>query len=391
MNLNQPAPGIKDYISARLGKPDAEIPHISAAVDMAGALAVKGRPFWQALGALENSYWQDELASTPIKAPVYVCGLARSGTTILLETLAGTGAFSTHLYRDFPFVDIPVLWNRWLDCQPAVKTVPARERAHLDGLPVTPESPEALEEMLWMAAFPQSHNPDIPSVLDASTDKPSFERHYKSHIHKILWLRKKPRYLTKGNYHLTRMLYIQKLFPDARFIVPVREPVAHIASLVKQHLLFSTLEKEDPRVLRYMQRLGHFEFGLDRRPINCGDTDAAARVKNLWASGDEIGGWALYWSMIHNWIYEILESHPALRQAVLIVPFDHLHTRPDEAVRRLLDFCGFDVDEAALKILAARLHAPTYYRHDFDERALRAIRDATAQTWEKLSGAGEGT
>ena len=113
-------------------------------------------------------------------------------------------------------------------------------------------------------------------MLDAATSNPAFERFYADHLKKILLVRGGQRYLSKGNYNLTRFAYLLKLFPDARFIVPVRDPRWHIASLMKQHRLFCAEERRDPRILKHMQRAGHFEFGLDRRAINVGDPGRGA-------------------------------------------------------------------------------------------------------------------
>src|SRR3546814_4969380 len=66
-----------------------------------------------------------------IVQPVFVCGLARAGTTILLETLAGHPELGSHRYRDDPFVFTPMLWDAFLARLPNERTTPA-ERAHAD-------------------------------------------------------------------------------------------------------------------------------------------------------------------------------------------------------------------------------------------------------------------
>ncbi|WP_256206685.1 sulfotransferase [Pseudomonas sp. BAY1663] len=68
-----------------------------------------------------------------------------------------------------------------------------------------------------------------------------------------------------------RLGYLQRLYPDARFVLAIRDPVWHIASLIKQQRLFVAGERAEPRALEHMRRVGHYEFGLDRRPINVGD------------------------------------------------------------------------------------------------------------------------
>src|SRR3546814_21057586 len=74
-----------------------------------------------------------------IVQPVFVCGLARAGTTILLETLAGHPELGSHRYRDDPFVFTPMLWDAFLARLPNERTTPA-ERAHADGIGVTAAS-----------------------------------------------------------------------------------------------------------------------------------------------------------------------------------------------------------------------------------------------------------
>ena len=55
------------------------------------------------------------LDAIPIDRPIFVTGLARSGTTILLTVLSRSAGVATHRYRDFPFLDIPLLWNWFQD------------------------------------------------------------------------------------------------------------------------------------------------------------------------------------------------------------------------------------------------------------------------------------
>src|SRR3546814_7617019 len=115
------------------------------------------------------------------------------------------------------------------------------------------------------ACFGRLHDPHASAVLDAGTDCPEFERFFADHMRKLLWVRRRPRYLSKANYNVTRMEYLLKLFPDARFVLPLRDPAAHIASLMKQQRLFCEGERRHPAALEHMRRIGHFEFGIDRR------------------------------------------------------------------------------------------------------------------------------
>jgi hypothetical protein len=207
-------------------------------------------------------------------------GLARAGSTILLEWLGRHPDCATHRYKDYPLVHIPYWWNAFLSRTPQRSAGPA-ERAHADRILITPESPEAFEEVLWMSFFPGLHSPEHSNVIDGGIRHPHFESFYRDHIRKLLLVRGGRRYLSKANYHVTRLEYLQLLFTDARFVIPVREPVWHIASLMKQHRLFCEQEAANVKALAHMQRVGHYEFGLDRRPINPGDDARTAEIREL--------------------------------------------------------------------------------------------------------------
>ncbi|MCB9964174.1 MAG: sulfotransferase [Rhodospirillales bacterium] len=49
--------------------------------------------------------------SVSIDKPIFITGLARSGTTILLEILASHPDISTHKYKDYPFVHTNYFWD----------------------------------------------------------------------------------------------------------------------------------------------------------------------------------------------------------------------------------------------------------------------------------------
>jgi len=259
-------------------------------LDLLGGLVERTSGFWRKVGDLETEQHEAALAAISIDRPIYIAGLARSGSTILLQILARHPEVATHQYRDFPLLFAPLHWDRLFGHRQTAAVL--QERAHQDRIQVTPASPEAMEEVLWMAFFDDLHEADQNQVLDATTSAPRFEAFYRAHLNKMLLLRKGGRYLAKGNDNVTRLTYLQKLFPDARFLVPVREPVWHIASPLKQHRLFARAESQDPRILRRMRRVGHFEFGLDRRPINTGDAETARTIERLWAEGRDLEGYA---------------------------------------------------------------------------------------------------
>ena len=215
-------------------------------------------------------------------------------------------------------------------------------------------------------------------MLRAGDENPDFEAFYRDHLRKLLLLRGGERYLAKGNYNITRLGYLLRLFPDARFVVPIRAPLWHIASLMKQHRLFCAEEERNPRVLRHMRRSGHFEFGLDRRPINTGDP-RVAEVSALWDAGHEVEGWAHYWSLIYDHLAERLEEEPALRAATLVLRYEDLCTDPAGTMGRILDHCGLSPEDLPAQA-AERIQHPSYYRPDFTPEEIATIERLTADT-----------
>jgi hypothetical protein len=352
--------------------------------DLLSGLQERHTRTWVGLGNLESRLLSERLNAVAIEKPIYIAGLARSGTTILLELLSRHPHLASHRYRDFPPVLMPWFWNWFVD-RAGTGDEGASERAHGDGIDVTPESPEAFEEVIWMAFFPQLHNPEVSSVLTADTVHEEFEQFYRDHIRKLLLLRRGQRYLCKANYNLTRLAYLLKLFPDARFLLPIRDPVWHIASLMRQHERFCGEHRRDDRLRRHMSRAGHFEFGLDRRAINSGNPGVTREVRELWSKGKEVEGWALYWSDLHGRVVEQLNRDDALRRATMLVDYETLCRQPGSAMSDVLAHCDLRADEVDLVAEAERtVRQPTYYRPAFSDEQVAQIERATSAVKRQL-------
>ncbi|MDX8481134.1 sulfotransferase [Mesorhizobium sp. VK24D] len=347
---------------------------VDAWTDAIGRLLERFPNFWIKVGNWETRLLAEKINDTGVNQPIYIAGLARSGSTILLELLARHPDTANHRYRDFPLVPAPVAWNWFVDRAGRTGQV-AAERAHRDRIKVTPESPEAFEEIVWMAFFPNLHDPSTQAILDEAFRHPGFEAFYRDHIRKLLLLRNASRYLAKGNYNVTRLRYLRKLFPDARFIVPIRDPTWHVASLMKQHRLFSNAEHKDRRVLRHMRRSGHYEFGLNRVPINV-DGKTAGEIVRLWKSGKDVAGWAAYWASIYGYVAALLDD-PAMAASMLVVRYEDLCSDPGEVVSAILDHCGLQ-DRGLTQAANATISFPTYYEPSFTQVERSEIRDRTA-------------
>ncbi|MGH8501800.1 MAG: sulfotransferase [Gammaproteobacteria bacterium] len=356
---------------------------VSKWVDAVGGFISRNQSLWIKIGNWETRLLADALADVRVQHPIYVTGLARSGSTILLEMLAEFEGTVTHRYKDYPPVFTPYYWNWFLDRMPKSDAKPA-ERTHRDGIMVTPDSPEAFEEVLWMAFFPDAHDAARSSVLDHTTADPAFEAFYRDHIRKLLAIRNGNRYLSKGNYNVTRLEYLLKIFPDARFVIPIREPSWHIASLMKQHTLLSDGQRRNPRALEHMRRVGHFEFGLDRRAINAGDPACVEQVASLWEQGKDTEGWAHYWSHIYGFVADRLEHNPQLKAATLTVRFEDLCREPENTIQAVLDHCRLPKADRLVSHWIEKIHAPSYYKPDFSDQEFEMIDRLTQPVAERF-------
>ncbi len=332
---------------------------------------------WISFGNFDTKMAGDAIYDVTIEKPVFVAGLARSGSTILLETLAKHPAAATHRYRDYPPVFTPYLWNKFVDLAPKPRQQVAVERTHADGINITPESPEAFEEVIWMAFFNHLHDIEHSNVLSGEVSNEAFENFYRDHIRKMIAIRGGSRYVSKANYLITRMEYLLSMFPDARFILPVRDPLWHIASLAKQHTLFCKGEEGNPRALAHMQRVGHYEFGMDRRPINVGDTHTTRQIASLWDAGREVEGWAHYWANLHHFLADRLSINPKLRDATLVVRYEDFVADPRTQLEQLFAHVDMDNAGAIIDDVAPTIHAPSYYKPKFSDAEIATIRELT--------------
>ncbi len=288
------------------------------------------------LGDLETLLLKDRLATIEVKAPVFITGLARSGTTILLTILSRLDGIATHRYRDFPFLFTPYFWSRFQD-RFATEQAPV-ERPHRDRIHITRESPEAFEEPIWKYFFPQAHDGLACHKLTGSQSTPEFDAFFTTHIKKILLIRNKDRYLSKGNYNISRIEYLARLFPDARFVIPVRHPFTHVHSLARQHALFTDYARADRRVPHYLRAVGHFEFGPQRVPINFTE-DGSRRIREVWDRGEDHLGYALLWRDVYRHVGQLLGDDETGGRTTL-VRYEDLCAEPRAVMKTVLQSTG---------------------------------------------------
>ena len=162
------------------------------------------------------------------------------------------------------------------------KNISKKERVHGDGITFDINSPEALDEIFF------------------NNDEEFIKNELVNYIQLILLSENKDKYLSKNNLNFKRIDLIHSILPNSVFLIPIREPLQHAYSLLNQHLHFSQLQQENDFIRRYMNYLGHNEFGLNHKswnnPINYYDFNT-------------IDYWLEQWFLFYKNIYEKYQSY----------------------------------------------------------------------------------
>ncbi len=106
------------------------------------------------LSAAENLFLDADTLDRPIDRPIYISGLARAGSTVLLELISQVPNVGTHRYCDFPFLSIPWLWNKYQQQFSRRPSSISIERPHRDKIQITPESRSRWKNQSGSLGFP---------------------------------------------------------------------------------------------------------------------------------------------------------------------------------------------------------------------------------------------
>lgn len=336
------------------------------------------RGVFRRLGSLESAILRSRLPPSGLDRPIYILGVPRCGTTVTLEMLSAHPSVATQRYADMLMPYVPYSWTFLAERILKLVDDKPQQRIHQDRMQVTKQSPEGAEELLWLEYFPNLHSENASCVLTEKDANPGFDRFYVDTIQKLLLARGRSRYLSKANEDVTRLLYLHRLFPKARFLLFARHPAHHIASLMKQDRLFNRLAKDDPRIGPMTAFTGHFEFGPSK--VWSRVTDEISEVHRLYAAGEEALAWAHHWAAVYELVTRQLRENPSLAAATMIVRYEDLCHAPGDTIDRILSHT--ELDPAAFATTRdgylRKLSEPTYYKPSYTPRELEEIDRVTA-------------
>ena len=142
---------------------------------------------------------------------------------------------------------------------------------------------------------------------------------------------KKPlRYLSKNNNNILRLTVLHKAFPDATIIIPFRDPIQQAVSSHRQHAHFIERHKQDSFSRKYMDWLGHFEFGSHHKPF------AFFSSKHSNYTPENIEYWIEYWIHVHQYLVGTAPD------TCIFLSYDQLCKAPQELCERLWSVVGLD-------------------------------------------------
>ncbi len=337
-------------------------------------------PLFVSLGNVESRMLARRIAPLSVDRPVYICGLPRAGTTISLQMLSEHPDVATHKYADFLMPYMPWVWNQVFPRIPVDAMRKPVPRIHRDRIQVTRDSAEMGEEILWEHFFPFIHDESHLSVLDGSISSPGFERFYREHLLKLALVRGRSRYVSKAIMCVVRMQYLRKMFPDARFLLYVRNPIDHIASMIKQDRIWAEIERDDPRQIEIIELTGHHEFGPNQVMANVGRPEELHEIRRLFNEGRTAESRARYWAYVYGFVAKQLQDDPDLARQVCLVRYEDLCGDSATTIDKILEHTGLAPAPfaAAKATYVEKLSLPDYYKPQFDSAQLDAIVSATS-------------
>ncbi len=254
---------------------------------------------------------------------IFISGLARSGTTSLLNHLVNAQVGHSLSYQDLPFLFMPNLSATWRTKKMASAPM---ERAHGDHILINEDSPEAIDEIFWKNQLANSYIKERQLVLHELSEEDIIEYRHFIQLHLAKSSRKI--YLTKNNNSILRLnsLANQSIL-STRFIFTIREPYSHARSLWKQHIQFAKIHQNDTFSRAYFNSLGHHEFGLTLKSFDLGNKELNALLNTL--DPMELDYWLVSWLNYYQYLFSQYSDK------WLLVDFQDLCLNPNELMQTI--------------------------------------------------------
>ena len=241
---------------------------------------------------------------------IFICGLARSGTTKMLIDVSSDNRWGTLRYSSMPFI----LWPRLAAITEELNLGPelVSKRDHGDDIDISISSPESLDEPFWKivresAWFNEDEYNEKTSTL--------YLRFLDSHA----IARKKRGMVIKNNHNLFRLESLVEASRNNIFVIMVRNPYEQSKSLLSTHMKISSLEDEEEFAGEYLDLLGHVDFGRGLDTSRFASEDKSLEIEESFTMKFWLEAWLISYR-------RILESGIVLRSGVVTVCYEDICT-----------------------------------------------------------------
>jgi hypothetical protein len=279
------------------------------------------------LNKLFYEFEKTNLISSDVKI-ILITGLARSGTTSLLNELEKNDSVFSLNYQNMPYVLAPKFQNIFQNIF-NINLNPV-ERSHKDGIFINKFSPEAFDEVFFKVYEGEKYTLK-DKLLQYESD---YIDKYLDFIFHCLIVNQKKIYLTKNNNHILRL---SQLIETQKFkiLVTFREPLCHASSLLNQHIIHSNIQVSDSFSLQYMNYLVHHEFGLNHKYFLF--KKPRLDVENY--SGNDY--WLAQWINYYHYILELIEMFQ--NDKFLLVPFNDWCEKKPTLVKKIETYINLPI------------------------------------------------
>lgn len=282
---------------------------------------------------------------------VIVSGLARAGTTSLMNDLSRIGDFVSLKYANMPFLMCPNIWAKFY--KPENNQL--KERSHKDGIKIGLNSNEALEEYFFKVKASDFYITDS-YLLEYSISQDDYRDYLDYHC--IIKLDNRKIYLAKNNNFLLRYKSVRNYNQEFIMVILYRDPLTHAASLMEKHREYKKLQREDPFVLEYMNWLGHHEFGESQKPFLLYNSEEIQQHDK-----EMLDYWLEIW--INYYSYALTIHHPN----TLFINYDSYCKNPKEIIETILQKAGIVTEMPDYEYFHNTRKAEDEYSNDIYETA----------------------
>ena len=292
----------------------------------------------------------------PIDGPIFIIGVYRSGTTILEKIIAEHSSVGHFWYLTNVNTLSPVTCYYTLRLFHAIgfldhEPIPS---IHNPRIKFTAYAPCECEDIWSHSNRGQWGDNCTDLTVGANHTDPRFERYLFSMIRRHMLVEKATRFINKTPVNCLRMPYLRKLFPDARFVYVVRDP---IDTIVSHHLAAAHMQRiiyPDPEIKRCFQEDLRIDLLSERiKTANYARTLELDREHPLL-------GIANQWVDMQTTALDHIASEPDLADQVLHVRYEKMVSQPASVLQKVWDFVGLQDEEAEAitRAYAPRLSPP---------------------------------